>query len=249
LNRQRIVVAWVALTWVLVTWAMPAWSAGDAAPANAVQPNPVTVVAGGPASLDPAVPRTALGDQPLRSGTAGPKTPATDAAVATRAPSMDLTRVGAALAAVIVLIFILRWLGKAFFPSAASRGQTRVVEVLSRSALAPKQQVMLLRVGRRLIVVGDSGTQMNTLCEISDPDEVAGLVGQLREEKTAAAAAFTSLFGRFSRRYSGGDDEREEVGAMVELRDEPEEPAVLSAKGELDGLRERVRMLSEQFNR
>jgi len=147
---------------------------------------------------------------------------------------------------VIVLIFVLRGMGRFFFPSATSRGQSRVVEVLSRSPLAPKQQVMLLRVGRRVIVVGDSGTQMNTLCEISDPDEVAGLVGQLREEKTAAAAAFSSLFGRFNRRF-GSDEERIEADAASELRDEPEEALASSPQGELDGLRERVRMLAEQF--
>jgi hypothetical protein len=94
--------------------------------------------------------------------------------------------------------------------------------------------------------VGENGTQMNTLCEISDPDEVAGLVGQLREEKTAAAAAFSSLFGRFNRRF-GPEEERIESDAPSELRDEPEEPRASSARGELDGLRERVRLLAEQF--
>ena len=35
---------------------------------------------------------------------------------------------------------------------------------------------------------------------------------------------------------------------MSELRDEPEEMPVGSAQGELDGLRERVRLLAQQFN-
>jgi flagellar biogenesis protein FliO len=199
-----------------------------------------------PVTADSPLPHTALGDQPLRTGSAAVRNQSATVPGVPKAPSMDYQRVVIALIAVIVLIFVLRGLGRFFFPSATSRGQSRVVEVLSRSPLAPKQQVMLLRVGRRVIVVGDSGTQMNTLCEISDPDEVAGLVGQLREEKTAAAAAFSSLFGRFNRRF-GVDEQRIESDAASELRDEPEETAASSPQGELDGLRERVRMLAEQF--
>jgi hypothetical protein len=42
---------------------------------------------------------------------------------------------------------------------------------------------------------------MNSLSEITDPDEVAALVGQLREEKLAVAAniAFGGLLGRMRR--------------------------------------------------
>jgi flagellar biogenesis protein FliO len=199
-------------------------------------------------AVDSGIPHTALGNQPLRAGVNGSSSPSVGALpVTSRSPSMDFARVGGALVAVVVLIFILRGLGRLFFPAATGRGQSRVVEVLSRSPLAPKQQVMLLRVGRRLIVVGDSGSQMNTLCEISDPDEVAGLVGQLREEKTMAAAAFGSLFGRFNRRYEAPAEDREAGGAVSELRDEPREVEVASAQGELDGLRDRVRLLAEQF--
>jgi flagellar biogenesis protein FliO len=245
---RRVAVGPVALACTIVALAMPSLSRGEVSPPAAIQAGSSSISSSA-GSGDSSIPHTALGDQPLRSGaaTASTKLPSVNLPVVTRAPSMDYQRVGVALVAVVALIFILRGLGRVFFPSTTSRGQTRVVEVLSRSALAPKQQVMLLRIGRRLIVVGDSGTQMNTLCEISDPDEVAGLVGQLREEKTTAAAAFTSLFGRFSRRY-GGADERDEGNAVSELRDEPEEQPVSSARGELDGLRERVRLLSEQFN-
>jgi flagellar biogenesis protein FliO len=233
----------IAIAWALAVFVAVPEVRGDAAPAAQVQQTAAPV----PNAGDSSLPRTALGDQPLRAGGGESKAQSVSLPGVAKAPSMDYQRVVFALLAVIALIFVLRALGRFFFPSVTSRGQSRVVEVLSRSALAPKQQVMLLRVGRRVIVVGDSGTQMNTLCEISDPDEVAGLVGQLREEKTAAAAAFSSLFGRFNRRF-GPEEEREESSPAAALRDEPEEPSVRSAQGELDGLRERVRLLAEQFS-
>ncbi len=71
------------------------------------------------------------------------------------------------------------------------------IKMLSRSILSPKQQLMLLQVGKRLIVVGDSGGNMNALCEISDPDEVAALVGEIKQDRPESVAkSFRSLFGR-----------------------------------------------------
>jgi flagellar biogenesis protein FliO len=154
---------------------------------------------------------------------------------------MDYVRVVGALGLVIALIVLLKWVGRILFPSVAGRGSSRVVEVLSRSSLTPKQQVMLIRVGSRLIVVGDSGTQMNTLCEIADADEVASLIGQLRDEKSAAVSAFNPLFGRFRKRFETPPEEE-----PAPLADE-EPLSIDSAESELHGLRERVRQLAEQF--
>ena len=99
-------------------------------------------------------------------------------------------------------------------------------------ALTTGAQMVVAGAHRRVIVVGDSGTQMNTLCEISDPDEVAGLVGQLREEKTVAAAAFSSLFGRFNRRF-GAEEEREERAEEAMVPGQEFVSASLSGDGRL----------------
>jgi flagellar biogenesis protein FliO len=193
------------------------------------------------AFADSPLPHTALGDEPIRSTAA--QAPASGAVVSAPVPpAMEYGRVLGALGVVIALIFLLHWASRFFFPSVAGRSSSQIVEVLARSALTPKQQVVLIRVGRRLIVVGDSGAQMNTLCEIADPDEVASLVGQLRNDKIAAASAFSSLFGRFSRRF-----EVAEEPDVPPLRNVEQDAPVESAQSELDGLRDRVRRLSEQF--
>jgi flagellar biogenesis protein FliO len=195
------------------------------------------------ASADAPLPHTPLGDEPIRSTTPPPSTSGAAVNVPV-APSMDYGRVLGALGVVIALIFLLRWAAKFFFPSVAGRSPSHIVEVLARSMLTPKQHVVLIRVGRRLIVVGDSGAQMNTLCEIADPDEVASLVGQLRDEKISAASGFGSLFGRFSRRFDASEEPD-----TPPLRDAEDPPAdsEASARSELDGLRDRVRLLAEQF--
>jgi flagellar biogenesis protein FliO len=195
------------------------------------------------ARADAPIPHTALGDEPIRSTIAAPA--ASGAAAATPvAPSMEYARVLGALGLVIALIFLLRWGARFLFPSVAGRSPSRIVEVLARSVLTPKQQVMLIRVGRRLIVVGDSGSQLSTLCEIADPDEVASLVGQLREEKIFAASGFGSLVGRFTRRFESSD--REESTSLIDAPETADRDEA-DARTEIDGLRDRVRRLAEQF--
>ena len=189
-------------------------------------------------------PHTALGDSPVRSFSQKANTPASDAPGSTT-PPMDYSRVLGALAAVLALILFLRWCSRFFFPPGGVRHTSRAVEVIAKSPLSPKQQVMLIRVGRRLIIVGDSGSQLNTLCELSDPDEVAALVGQLQDERMPPAKkAFGAMFGRSRTKFESapGDD------AAPPLVDEPEEAEpVASAREELSGLRERVRLLAQQF--
>jgi flagellar biogenesis protein FliO len=157
---------------------------------------------------------------------------------------MEYARVLGALGVVIALIFLFRWAARFFFPSVAGRSPTRIVEVLARSVLTPRQQVMLIRVGRRLIVVGDSGSHLSTLCEIADPDEVASLMGHVREEKISAASGFGSLFGRFTRRFESCDEE--ESSDLIDAQ-ETRDPADATARSELEGLRDRVRRLADQF--
>jgi hypothetical protein len=107
---------------------------------------------------------------------------------------------------------------------------------------------MLIRVGRRVIVVGESGSQMNTLCEITDPDEVAELAGQLQDAKTASPGRmFGTMFGRSRRDFERADDRPVEPSSGLREAETDETP-VASAREELSGLRERVRLIAEQFN-
>ena len=200
-----------------------------------------------------ALPHTTLGDQPLRSPLPVVQDHANGKTGITKPlEGLDFSRVGGALLAVIALIFLLRWFGKVFFPTATGKAPTRVVEVVSRSPLSPKQQVMILRVGKRLLVVGDSAGQLSTLTEISDPDEVASMVGQLREEKSSSTgAAFGSLFGRFSRKFEPSESELrdppEPTDRQMLIDDTDEIREAANPRAEIDGLRDRVRRLAEQM--
>ena len=87
---------------------------------------------------------------------------------------------------------------------------TAAVEVLSRTAIGPKGHVLLLRVGGRVLVVGDSAAGgLRTLADVQDEEEVAEL---LRATTAAAApgagagADFSSLLSALGKKPAPGGD-------------------------------------------
>ena len=90
----------------------------------------------------------------------------------------------------------------------------------------------MVRVGRRLLVVGDSGHGMNLLCEVTDPDEAAVLLGE---------AVDVPL----------GDEEPDAYAGMITGgASEPVEapPELETSHREMRSLIERVRGLAGQVN-
>ncbi len=92
------------------------------------------------------------------------------------------------LAAVLGLFFLVAWIARRGLPSSAtSRLPTEVVEVLGRAPLAGRQQMQLLRLGNKLILVCISASGVSTLGEVNDPVEVQRLAGMCRPGKAAGS--------------------------------------------------------------
>jgi flagellar biogenesis protein FliO len=87
-----------------------------------------------------------------------------------------------ALGIVIGLVLLLRW-GLSRFGGMRIAKPSPVVEVLSRTTVAPRNHVLLLRVGQRVLVVGDSSAGLRTLADVDDPDEVAVLLQSVTAER------------------------------------------------------------------
>ncbi len=146
-------------------------------------------------------------------------------------------QVALSLAAVLGLIVVLYWISRRILPggafgSGASASASRAVQVLGRTPLGAKHRILILQVGRRLLIVAEStGQPLTTLCQITDPDEAAALIGQL------------------------GGDQRSAVAAFLEKATNPAaQPAasnsdLVATKQELDGLLQQVRNMSQQIGR
>jgi flagellar biogenesis protein FliO len=199
---------------------------------------PAAPAAAPPAALD------AYKNVPLPAARGGATTQATvGAAKTTSSDPLDTKRVVLALGIVLVAIYaghrIWRRLG---MPGAGNKaGQT--LQVMSRLAVSPKQQVLLIRVGRRFVLVGNSGTQMNPLCEISDPEEAAALLGQtVSESRESSTATFHDVLDGAQGQFEA------EIKAKEKSHDEEvEESALAATRDELNSMMDKVRSLSKQF--
>lgn len=115
-----------------------------------------------------------------------------------------------ALGVVLGLVFAARWCLTRMQNGGDPVSRNAAVEVLARVPIGNRQRVMLLRVGGRVVVVGDAGGGLSTLAEIDDEQEVADLLQSVSASRsTSAASGFGDLYrqmtGRAAARTDPGD--------------------------------------------
>ncbi|MEX2173309.1 MAG: flagellar biosynthetic protein FliO [Pirellulaceae bacterium] len=128
-------------------------------------------------------------NQPLRlapRGTSGKRSLDRPAAAT---PSGAIGTVVASLAIVLGLFLAFAWAARRFAPAGSAMLPKEAVELLGRAPLAGRQQMQLIRVGNKLLLVAMSAGGAETLTEITDPVEVEHLAGLCRRGKTDSASA------------------------------------------------------------
>jgi flagellar biogenesis protein FliO len=114
--------------------------------------------------------------------------------------------VASSLAIVLGVFFLVAWALRRAAPAAATVLPGEVFEVLGRAPMASRQQVHLLRCGKKLVLVSVTPAGAETLTEVTDPVEVDRLAGLCRQaHPSSATAAFRQVLGQFAAaRPSGG---------------------------------------------
>ena len=82
------------------------------------------------------------------------------------------------LGIVVVLIFLTRVVLRRFGRPMGAPRTTGPVELLSRTRVSPRQELLLVRLGRRLVLVGCSPEGFSALSEVADADEQAGITAE-----------------------------------------------------------------------
>jgi len=168
----------------LLLWTAPflsiarARTAGQAAAATAA-PSPAPAIAAGAYDNEPLT-RAAAGSSGAKSAPTG--------GLSAGASGLDLPRICYSLALVLGLVVLLRWGARWVFPSTMMARRSGAIRLLARTPLGPKQQVMLIAVGRRVLVVADNGQQMTRLTEITESEEISGLTADLAQARVAHEA-------------------------------------------------------------
>lgn len=106
------------------------------------------------------------------------------------------------LGVVIVLILLLRTVIARWNGRTSSSSSQAGVEVLSRVTVGPRQQIVLVRMGTRILVLADSAGRLNMLTAIDDPEEVAATLATVTASRpTSVSAGFASALKRFQQDY------------------------------------------------
>jgi len=107
--------------------------------------------------------------------------------------------VGSSLAVVLGLFLLLAWALRRAAPGESAVLPAEVVEVLGRKVVAQRQQLQLLRCGRKLLLIVVTPDGAETLTEITDPLEVERLAGLCRQGQSGSATtAFRHVLREFS---------------------------------------------------
>lgn len=125
----------------------------------------------------------------------------------------------ASLAVVLGLFFIATWALRRGMPAGANLLPYGVVEILGRAPLAGRQQVYLVRVGNKLLLVALGQGTVEALTEITDLSEVESLTERCRRPRTVpASASFARLLqqlGRDNARSQSSGDRRQFASGTI----------------------------------
>jgi flagellar protein FliO/FliZ len=85
------------------------------------------------------------------------------------------------------LIFLASWLLRRA-GGRQVRGGQEVMQILARKSISARQQLLLVRLGQRLVLVGSSSGALSTLSEITDEAEVASMLESVQAGQSSFAA-------------------------------------------------------------
>lgn len=143
-----------------------------------------------------------------------------------------------ALGIVVLLIFGVRAALLRCQGGAATVSRSPALEVLTRVSIAPRTHVVMVRLGGRVLVLGESAAGLSTLADVQDPEEVAGLLASISVGRPGSASrTFDQLFAALGK---GQDD----TASIDELGGDDEEARRDQARDRLGGLLARMRSIA-----
>ncbi len=143
----------------------------------------------------------------------------------------------AALGVVIGLILVLRAIFTKAMGNRAVVTRSSAVEVLSRVAVAPRHHVLIVRLGGRLLVLGESAGGLNTLANLDDGEEVAELLQAVTSSSPGSSGhGFSQMLKRFNGQYTERNRADEEGADDHEFQVDRTRDRVNSLMGRLRAL-------------
>ncbi len=96
-------------------------------------------------------------------------------------------RTALALALVVTLVFATRWVLRRWGGGGRVPRDGEAVRVLARTRLTSRQELFLVRMGRRVLLLGGGAGNLSTLAEVTDPGEIDALTKPASRPEPCAA--------------------------------------------------------------
>lgn len=120
-------------------------------------------------------------------------------------PTESLITMGGSLCVVLTLFFGLAWLTRRGLPKGTGKLPGEVVEVLGKAPLVKGQELQLIRVGQRLVLICVTAHGAETLTEIVERTEVDRLSAICRSNSPSSmTAAFNQVLTGVGREPASG---------------------------------------------
>jgi len=115
-------------------------------------------------------------------------------------PGGDWLRMVGWLIFIIVLVYVLAVIMRKVAPGSARMFTSQAITVMGRTFIAPRQSLMLVEIGKRLLVLAVTPQSVTLVTEISDPEEMS-LVKQIAtaEKSKSISSGFKDIFRRTTR--------------------------------------------------
>jgi flagellar biogenesis protein FliO len=116
----------------------------------------------------------------------------------------EILRVGGAFAVVLGLLLALKVVMRRTSGALGGAGRpSGVLEILARYPIARGQSLIVLKMARRVLLIHHAGPTMRTLSEVTDPHEVAALLGRMESGSRAKDAdRFASALKAFESEHA-----------------------------------------------
>lgn len=98
-----------------------------------------------------------------------------------------------ALAVVLTLFFLFVWFARKTQPQSTARLPREVIESLGQMPMPGRQQLHLVRLGDKLVLLSVTAASTTAVAEITEPEEVERLTGLCRQSQPGS---FTNTFRR-----------------------------------------------------
>jgi flagellar biogenesis protein FliO len=177
---------------------MPSRAAEAARPAVSAR-LPLRIVQGSASARTTSA--AARPDEPMRlapPGAANTRRPGGSAPLTT---ASAVKTVVTSLAVVLGLLVALVWLSRRANPKARATLPEDIIETLGRAPLSGRQEMHLVRIGNKLLLLSVTPTSAETLTEITDPVEIDRLAGICQQNQPdSITASFREILSHHTNR-------------------------------------------------